>query len=205
MIAFPSGDALLNNGDLRADIAFLDVEMPGVSGIRLGEILKEHNPYIKIFILTAFPDYLDEAMRFQVFRYLSKPLDKNRLFRNLKDAVQQYLTDTKEFTIDTAEGVLVRRAEEIICVESSGRGTIVYTTRETICSKDSIHIWQARLDLPCFCSTHRSFIINFRFVNTILKDTIVLQHGNFRKDVYLTRRKYNAVKDAFLFYQEEAK
>lgn len=72
---YSSGDALLN-AKARADIAFLDVEMPGVSGIHVGAKLKELNPNIKIFIVTSYPDYLDEAMRFQVFRYLSKPIDK---------------------------------------------------------------------------------------------------------------------------------
>ena len=72
---YSSGDALLNV-KVRADIAFLDVEMPGVSGIHVGAKLKELNPNIKIFIVTSYPDYLDEAMRFQVFRYLSKPIDK---------------------------------------------------------------------------------------------------------------------------------
>ena len=45
-------------------------------------------------------------MRFQVFRYLSKPIDKNRLFRNLKDAVYQYNMESREFPIVTNEGVL---------------------------------------------------------------------------------------------------
>ena len=65
---YSSGDALLQQ-ETRADIAFLDVEMPGLSGIHIGAELKKHNPEIKIFIVTSYPDYLDEAMRFQVFRY----------------------------------------------------------------------------------------------------------------------------------------
>ena len=76
--SYLSGDELLEN-EMSADIAFLDVDMPGVSGIHVGAKLKERNPYIKIFIVTSHPDYLDEAMRFQVFRYLSKPIDKSRL------------------------------------------------------------------------------------------------------------------------------
>ncbi len=43
---YSSGDALLN-AKVRADIAFLDVEMPGVSGIHVGAKLKELNPNIK--------------------------------------------------------------------------------------------------------------------------------------------------------------
>ena len=83
---YSSGDELLKN-ETGADIAFLDVEMPGLNGIHVGTRLKELSPKIKIFIVTSYPDYLDEAMRFNVFRYLSKPIDKNRLFRNLKDGV----------------------------------------------------------------------------------------------------------------------
>ena len=110
---YHSGDSLLET-ESRADIAFLDVEMPGVSGIHVGKKLKELNPNIKIFIVTSYPDYLDEAMRFQVFRYLSKPIDKNRLFRNLKDAIYQYNMESKEYPITTCDGIFVRRAEEII-------------------------------------------------------------------------------------------
>ena len=200
-----SGDALLQSGKLHADIAFLDVEMPGIGGIHLGEILKKHNPFIKIFILTAYSDYLDEAMRFQVFRYLTKPVDKNRLYRNLHDAVQQYLADTKVFSIETADGLLSRRAEEIICVECINRKTTIYTTREIVEVKESIQTWKERLTLPCFYASHRNYIINFRFVNSIWHDTIILQHEEFQKEAYLSRRKFTEAKDAFLFYQEGAK
>ena len=78
--AYTSGDELLET-EKNADIAFLDVEMPGLSGIHVGVKLQNMNRHTKIFILTSYPDYLDEAMKFHVFRYLSKPLDKNRLFR----------------------------------------------------------------------------------------------------------------------------
>ena len=78
--SYASGDELLEH-ETSLDIAFLDVEMPGRSGIYVGTILKKINPQAKIFIVTSYPDYLDEAMRFQVFRYLSKPIDKNRLLQ----------------------------------------------------------------------------------------------------------------------------
>ena len=47
-----------------ADIAFLDVEMEGVSGIHVGRKLKEINPDLLVFLVTSFGEYLDEAMRF---------------------------------------------------------------------------------------------------------------------------------------------
>lgn len=46
LVCYDSGDALLTT-ETQADIAFLDVEMPGINGIQLGVKLKEMNPHIK--------------------------------------------------------------------------------------------------------------------------------------------------------------
>lgn len=201
---YESGDLLIQN-ETRVDIAFLDVEMPGVSGIHIGAKLKERNPQIKIFIVTAYPDYLDEAMRFQVFRYLSKPIDKNRLFRNLKDAVYAYNIESHEYPISTNDGIFIRRAEEIVCVETVQRKVLVHTVDEQFLSNKNIVYWRQTLNLPCFYSTHRSFVINMRFVYSINKDTIILKYSGKEKVAFLSRRKYAQFKDTYLLYMESMK
>lgn len=201
---YESGDSLIQH-ETRADIAFLDVEMPGVSGIHIGAKLKERNPQIKIFIVTAYPDYLDEAMRFQVFRYLSKPIDKNRLFRNLKDAVYAYNIESCEFSITTNDGVFTRRAEEIVCVETSQRKVLIHTIDGEFTSNKNMEYWRQMLTLPCFFSTHRSFIVNMRFVYCIHKDTVTLRYGSRVKEAFLSRRKYTQFKDTYLMYMESTR
>lgn len=202
--AYESGDLLIQN-ETRVDIAFLDVEMPGVSGIHIGAKLKERNPQVKIIIVTAYPDYLDEAMRFQVFRYLSKPIEKTRLFRNLKHAVYAYNMESREYPISTSEGVFIRRAEEIVCAETIERKVMVHTADEQFVSSKSIDYWRQTLNLPCFYSTHRSYIINMRYVFNIYKDTVVLKYADKEKTVFLSRRKYSQFKDAYLMYMESVK
>ena len=201
---YSTGDLLIQH-ETRADIAFLDVEMPGVSGIHIGTKLKERNPRIKIFIVTAYPDYLDEAMRFQVFRYLSKPIDKTRLFRNLKDAVYAYNIETQEFPISTADGVFIRKSEEILCVETTQRKTIVHTIDEDFISSKNIESWQQKLNLPCFFSTHRSYIVNMRFVYSIGKDAVILKYKDRQIVAFLSRRKYTQFKDTYLMFLESTK
>lgn len=197
--AYESGEQLLENETV-ADIAFLDVEMKGISGIHVGAKLKEYNPYIKIFIVTSYQDYLDEAMRFQVFRYLSKPIDKSRLFRNLKDAIHQFTMETREYPIITENGIFVMRADEIVCVEVQQRKCLVYTTRGNLLSAETMEYWRKTLCLACFYSPHKSFIINMRYVSEIRKDTVLLRYQGFEKEAYLARRKFTHFKDAYLFY-----
>ena len=51
-LVFNSGEALLANTD-KKDIVFLDIEMPGLSGISTGQELKKQNSKIIIFIVTS--------------------------------------------------------------------------------------------------------------------------------------------------------
>ena len=204
LAVYDSGEAMLA-GETRADIAFLDVEMPGMSGISAGDELKKRNPYIKIFIVTSYPDYLDEAMRSQVFRFLTKPVDRDRLFRNLRDAVSQISLASREFAILTAEGVYTRRAEEIVCVEAAGRKVTVNTTDGAFTSSETLDHWRSTLTLPCFFATHRSYIVNMRYVYSIEHDSVLLNFAGTRKEVYLSRRRYSRFKDAYLMYLESVK
>ncbi|MGI5977596.1 MAG: LytR/AlgR family response regulator transcription factor [Candidatus Limivicinus sp.] len=199
--AYTSGVELLKN-ESRADLAFLDVEMPGIKGIDVGAKLKKINPGIKIFIVTSYPDYLDDAMRFHVFRYLSKPIDKKRLFRNLKEAVYQYNIESHEYTIVTADEVLTRRSEEIVCVEAFQRKVFIYTLDGVYKSTESIEYWKNTLTLPCFFSPHRSYIVNMQYIYTIGKDSVTLKYRNKEKEAYVTKRKYTEFKNNYLMYLE---
>lgn len=66
--------------------------------------------YVKIIIITSFPDYLDEAMNFHVYRYLSKPIDENRFCRSLSAALKQLHMETVYIHVCTVDGGLKLRA-----------------------------------------------------------------------------------------------
>ena len=202
--AYSSGDQLLEN-ETHADIAFFDVEMPGRSGIKAGAALKEKNPRIIIFIVTSYPDYLDEALRENAFRFLSKPIDKNRLFRNLKDAVYKYNMETKEIPVETEDGIELLKADEIVCVEAVQRKVFLYTVDSVIQTNQSVEYWRKKLDLPCFYSSHRGIIINMRYVSKVGKDVILLKYRGKTKEVYLARRKYTEFRNLYLLYLESIK
>lgn len=197
---YDSGEALLADpGD--KDIVFLDVEMPGISGISTGERLKEENPNILIFIVTAFSEYLDDAMRFHVFRYLSKPIDKQRLFRNLRDALQQlYQASNSKIAIETRQGIQIVPASEIVCVEAKGRSVIIHTITADYPSIHTMPHWLDTLSGPSFFQTHRSFIVNLEHV-TSFNHTMVFLCCD-RVKAYLARRKYTQFKVAYLLYLE---
>lgn len=206
-VSYADGDSLLAAEDRpdagRADMAFLDVEMPGTSGIHVGARLQSRNPYIKIFIVTCYADYLDEAMKFHVFRYLSKPLDKDRLFRNLKDALYQLSVDTKPVLIEAAGESVTRHADEIVMVEAMGRRVTIRVVDRIYECAQPMRYWEKLLEIGSFYQTHRSFIINMKYVRSFSPTMITLLAPDGREyPAYLARRRYQSFKNAYILYVE---
>lgn len=59
------------------DVAFLDIEMPEMSGLELAEELMEIKPYINVVFITAYDQYALNAFRAHAIGYLLKPLDND--------------------------------------------------------------------------------------------------------------------------------
>lgn len=199
---YPDGETLLADKTPK-DIVFLDIEMPGLSGIFVGNELKKANKNIIIFIITSYVEYLDEAMRFHVFRYLSKPLDRQRLFRNMRDAIQLYNTSATKILIETKQGCFTVFASEIILVESHDRKVTIHTTKRSYESIHTMKYWMETLTMHCFFPTHKSFIVNLEHVSDF--DHSLIHLYNNQLEAYLTRRKYTQFKEAYLLYLESTR
>lgn len=199
---FSDGESLLaDDGD--KDILFLDIEMPGINGIYAGNELKRKNEHIIIFVVTSYAEYLDDAMRFHVFRYLSKPLDRQRFYRNMKDAVDLYHTLTVKVPIETRQGVHTLPASSVITVEAVGHKVLIHTTMRDFEAVRNMQYYLNVLPKNCFFQTHRSFIVNFEHVTDFDHSLIHMADGQFQ--AYLTKRKYTAFKEAYLLYLESTR
>lgn len=197
-----SGETLLSDSDSK-DIIFLDIEMPGLNGIYAGRELKEKNENIIIFIITSYIEYLDDAMRFHVFRYLSKPLDKQRLFQNMKDAIQLYNSTNIKIPIETKEGIYTCTASEIILIEAMGRTITIHTLSRELIARQNMEHWNRTLNMPCFFRSHRSFIINMKYVTDFNHSLIHLYDNQYT--AYLTKRKYSEFKNTYFLYLESTR
>ena len=67
------------------NIAFLDVEMAGMSGVELAEQLKLRNPDINIIFATGFEEYRKEAYELHASGYLTKPITVEKVRKELCD------------------------------------------------------------------------------------------------------------------------
>jgi two-component system LytT family response regulator len=194
-----SGDFILTEKN-HYDFAIVDVEMPGISGIELSQKLKEVNPRICIIILTAFENYLDYAMKIQVFRYLSKPLDKNRFFRNLEEAVEEYYKTNKKLTLKSNDSFVVVNTNDILYLERKVGGTTVVTVNGEFEVKEKLDECKELINHPdAFVHSHNSIVVNLQNVVNFDKTIVTLQRNEIETvETYMSQRKYKEFKENFM-------
>ena len=84
--AFEEQDDLLEDAEKNGcDIAFLDIHMRGMNGVELAKELKAVNPKMNIIFVTGFSDYTGDAMSLHASGYIMKPVNKEKVERELAD------------------------------------------------------------------------------------------------------------------------
>lgn len=202
IVRYENGSDLLNDTG-ECDFLFLDIEMPGPNGIYTGQKIKQKFPHVLLFIVTSYAEYLDDAMRIHVFRYLSKPLNKQRLFRNLKDGLRQHHMRSFKITIETKKTVTQVYMRDIVMVERDGRKVYVHTTTHSYESIHPLSYWIEKLQHPSFYQPHRSYIVNLQYVTHFDHTNIQLLNGTY--NAYLSNRKYTQFRKAHLNYVESTR
>lgn len=116
LFAFDSADELLSFAkDNICDIAFLDIEMRGMSGIEVAVRLKDILPKINIIFVTGYTTYTKEAMNMHASGYVNKPVTPEKIKEELKDLRHPIEYDSHEalvkvkcfgnFEVFTREGI----------------------------------------------------------------------------------------------------
>lgn len=82
------------------DIAFLDVEMAGMSGVELAEALKKYNSEINIVFCTGYGNYRDQAFELHASGYLMKPITPEKVKRELEN-LRRPIFEKKRLKVQT--------------------------------------------------------------------------------------------------------
>ncbi|MBM7570051.1 response regulator transcription factor [Aquibacillus albus] len=90
--------------DIKINLAFLDINLPGKSGLELGEQIKKMNSGIDIIIVTAYQEFqfAKQSIRLGVIDYLTKPIIQNEL----EDVLKKYKTNNMPKYTKTIQDVL---------------------------------------------------------------------------------------------------
>lgn len=212
-------EALERIETLRPDIAFLDIRMPGLSGL---EVASRLTVPCRLVFVTAYDQFAVEAFEREAIDYLLKPISDERLARTigrLRSSLaaappvppEALLAQLRQLIagapaagplrwIRAQVGQVIRlvAAEDICYFQASEKYTTVYTRDAELLIRTPIKELAGQLDPAQFWQVHRSTLVNVRQIAAAKRDAMgrLTLHLKHRPDTLPVSRAY-----AHLFHQ----
>ena len=161
----------LNNGQV--DLLFLDIEMPGMTGIELTKKLGNKKPLI--IFTTAKTDYAVEAFELNVIDYIVKPVALARFLQAVEKAKETLDSNKQEVKIEAKEFVFVKdngilkklNLDDILYLEAMGDYVKVHTAQKFHVLHSTLKSIEEKLPLNKFLRIHRSYIVSIQKIDFI--------------------------------------
>ena len=201
-------DALQKLEEIKPELVFLDVRMPGKTGLDMLAELSEID--FEVIFVTAHDEYMLQALQFSAVDYLMKPVDEDRL-QEAMQRVEKRLKEKKnsdqaeillhninkaglplemKLCLPTQKGFTIVKLEEIIYCEAQRSYTIfrLINNKSIIISKPLFDYDKLLAD-TIFLRVHKSFLINLMHVKEYVRGeggTVIMTNG---MEVEISRRK----------------
>jgi DNA-binding LytR/AlgR family response regulator len=157
-------DALALARDLSYDVVFLDVEMPGLTGVEAAPLVRERrNPPAVVFV-TAHERYAVDAFAIEAFDYLLKPVDPDRLARvveRLRERSSENAVPVEKIPVVAGSGgTELLDFDQVHFVQADGDYSRVHTYDRSYLCTASLGELEERLPGGRFARIHRSYLVN---------------------------------------------
>lgn len=162
------------------DLLFLDIEMPGMTGIELIKKLGAKKPLI--IFTTAKPDYAVEAFELNVVDYVVKPVSLARFLQAVEKAKEAYDSNKQEVKIEAREFVFVKdngvlkrlNVDDILYLEAMGDYVKVHTAQKFHVLHSTLKSIEEKLPPNKFLRIHRSYIVALHKIDFIQDGIITI-------------------------------
>lgn len=191
---FEAGQELLECGR-NYDIFFLDIGLKDMSGIDMARKLRETSGAVIIFV-TALKEYVFDAFDVQAFQYLLKPVNEEKFFRVLDEAVAGCLSakGTEPLVIRIKGTYRSIPRENIVYAENDARKVVLHLKEEQI----SYYAKMSELEKILggqFFRCHRGYLVNLNEVKSYDTGSIWLKNG---EAILMAKQKYSNFVSAYM-------
>ena len=160
-------------GEAKPDVVFLDVEMPGATGLSLAPLVRERAAPPAVVFVTAHAEYAVDAFAVEAFDYLLKPVDPERLARvleRLRERSAESAAPVEKIAVVGGGGTeVLLDPDQIHYVQADGDYSRIHTYDRAYLCTSSLGALEERLG-PRFARVHRSHVVNLAKVTGVRRE-----------------------------------
>jgi DNA-binding LytR/AlgR family response regulator len=157
-------------GQLQVDILFLDINMPGLTGISLARSLQ--NAPLIIFT-TAYPEFAVEGFELDALDYLVKPYSFERFLKAVNRALESLSVDTGlgtsalKIIVKADKKLYAIEPAKILFVEGQGDYIRIHLEEMRLTVHDTLKNFEESLPVENFMRVHKSWLVNLEKISFI--------------------------------------
>lgn len=201
---YESGEELLDAAarGIEYQLLFLDIEMPGINGIDLCRKLRPFHPKALIIFISNREELVFQTFEVRPFAFIRKNHFIEELPVLIRNLEQQWALDTG-FMIQIQEqnspNVYSFNANDIIYIESLLKNCRIVTIHREQRIRARLADFEELLAEHGFLQPHRSYLVNYRYISCIGKESIVLDN---KTEIPLSRRRIAEIKQQFISFSQ---
>ena len=176
------------------DLVFLDIEMPAIDGITLAKKLRGLSADVPIIFLTSHIEYALEGYEVNALRYLTKPVDPNKL-RDVLSVVMERIRKARTLWIKTDMGEQKLLIKDILFLEAQNQNILINTAKETFCVRYNLSDYEQELAEDGFFRIHRGYLVSLSHVRSVGKAEVTLDDNTV---LPVSRTKVRSIKEALV-------
>lgn len=173
------------------DALFLDIGMYGLDGMELAGKIRENNQYVKIVFVTNKEELAYKGYIYGAFRYVRK----SKLDQDLCEAAEslkKYFDSLNNYlNLKTPTGEITRDIRSIKFFEVYGHIVTIVCEDAQIQVCGTMKEFDEYLNKKGFIRIHKSYLVNFRYINSVEKNDVTLTCG---KKLPLSRNRADEVR-----------
>lgn len=156
------------------DLVFLDINLKGLSAF---DLLNHVHKSSKIIFVSAYSEYLLQALRNKAFDYLIKPIKEVDLINCLNRFVGEKESEKRSWTIQVKSRGMNRilNINEIYYIKGDGPYSTIYLSNDHIKTAKTIKSLFPKLAF-CFIRVHKSYLVNRNFIKSFNIEKVILQN-----------------------------
>lgn len=182
----------------RYDIMFLDVLMPGETGINAATEIRNYDKNVKIIFLTSSQEYAVQSYTVGAHYYQLKPIREENFIWLMDSAIAQCEKEQEDCLILRCKTGITRiKTRHLEYCEVNHRTLFIHLTDGKLLeSMGSLDELGRQLEpYGYFMSPHRSYLINLDHIQNLSYQRIIMSS---LVEIPLARGKYHEIKDAYL-------
>ena len=174
--AINADDALEKIQELKPDMLFLDIQMPGKSGF---DMLEELDSVPTVIFTTAYDEYALKAFEYNALDYLLKPIEPKRLEETINKLIEkkrkkavsdldkEILAESDQAFVKDGEKCWFVKLETVRLFESEGNYVRIYFGDNKPLILRTLNYLDERLDGKTFFRANRKHIVNLKWIASI--------------------------------------